>query len=314
MRIAILGTRGVPANYGGFETFAEELSARLAARGHDVSVFCRRHYAPREMSHYRGVRLLVLPAIQSKHLDTVSHSFLSALYGLVHRFDGVLVCNAANSFCCGLLALRGTPTVLNVDGIERKRRKWGRAGRAYYRLSEWLAVRWATRLVSDAEVIREYYRRRYQAESSFIPYGFSAAETPDNGILDKLGVAPREYYLYVSRLEPENNADVVIKAHAQSGSAKRLLIVGSAPYARKYVASLQAMASPGVLFCGPVYGPGYHALQAHAYAYIQATEVGGTHPALVEAMGYGNLVLANDTPENREVLADAGLYYARNNV
>lgn len=312
MKIAILGTRGIPANYGGFETFAEELSTRLSERGHDVAVFCRSHYLPRGTSGmYRGVRLIALPTIRSKHLDTVVHSLLSAFYAMARPFDAVLICNAANSFCCALLALRGTPTVLNVDGIERERRKWGLAGRLYYRCSEKMAVAWASRLVSDAEVIRTYYRQEHGADSTCIPYGF-AAPASDSGVLQEYGLRPRGYYLYVSRLEPENNAHVVIRAHTSVGSAMPLVVVGSAPYARRYIASLRDIAGPGVLFCGAIYGARYHGLQANAFAYIQATEVGGTHPALVEAMGHGNLIVANDTPENREVLGEAGIYYARN--
>jgi glycosyltransferase involved in cell wall biosynthesis len=312
MRIAILGTRGIPANYGGFETFAEELSTRLAARGHAVTVFCRSHYVNAGQASYRGVRLMVLPTVESKYLDTVFHSFISAIAAMRREYEVVLVCNAANSFVCGMLSLVRKPSVLNVDGIERLRKKWGWPGRCFYWLSELLAVRIATCLVSDAKVIQDYYQTRHQAASFCIPYGFSAPEKNDPDVLERLQLSANRYYLYVSRLEPENNAHVAIAAHAMSGSKIPLLVVGDAPYALKYKASLRQMAGPKVIFGGSIYGTAYHALQAHAMAYIQATEVGGTHPALVEAMGHGNLIFANDTPENREVLQDAGLYYARN--
>jgi glycosyltransferase involved in cell wall biosynthesis len=201
-----------------------------------------------------------------------------------------------------------------VDGIERERKKWGRVGQFYYQLSEKLAVRWASCLVSDAQVIREYYLFWHHHDSVFIPYGFTLSSQLDLGILNEFGVQIRQYFLYVSRLEPENHAEVVIRAHALAGSSWPLLIVGTAPYARKYIQMLEGIAGPSVIFCGAVYGGRYHALQAHAFAYIQATEVGGTHPALVEAMGYGNLILANDTPENREVLGQTGFFYRRNDA
>ncbi len=314
MKLGILGTRGIPANYGGFETFAEELAVRLVERGHTVTVFCRSHYASEKRKEYRGVQLKILPTIRHKYLDTPVHSLLSALWAMFQPFDAILICNAANGFCCAVLHLGGIPSLLNLDGIERQRQKWGPLGRGWYRLSEFLSIWLADRLISDAGVIQEYYRREHRQETECIPYGFSRLETEESRLLGSLGIAPRGYYLYVSRLEPENNAHVVLEAHRRSGSRLPLLLVGDAPYARSYIDWLRSYAGEGVHFTGAVYGKEYHALQARAWAYLQATEVGGTHPALVEGMGYGNMVLANDTPENREVLGETGFFYRKNDA
>jgi glycosyltransferase involved in cell wall biosynthesis len=308
--LAILGTRGIPANYGGFETFAEELSVRLAARGHDVTVYGRSNNIRYTGQEYRGVRLVILPTIGTKHLDTVAHTFLSVIHAVPRRFDCILMCNAANAAFAAVSRVTGTPVVLNVDGIERKRKKWGLAGRTYYRISEYLATIIPNVIVTDAAVIRDYYMQQHNAASVMIAYGASTDREATSEVQAKLGVRERDYILYVSRLEPENNAHTVIQAYAGVRGDKPLLIVGDAPYADDYITKLKSTTDKRVHFPGAIYGKGYRELQSHAYLYIQATEVGGTHPALIEAMGLGNCVIAFDTPENREVVDDCGMFYA----
>ena len=311
MKIAILGTRGIPANYGGFETFAEELSTRLAARGHDVVVYGRTNNIRYREPTYRGVRLTLLPTIAHKYLDTVAHTFLSVLHVLFRDAEVVLICNAANSIFSFLPRLAGKKTVVNVDGIERQRRKWNALGRAWYRLGEWLSTWMPNAIVADARVIRDYYRERYKKESFFIPYGADTKRAETREALDRLGLEPEGYFLYVSRLEPENNALLVIQAFERVATEKKLVIVGDAPYASDYIAKLKATTDRRVLFPGAIYGAGYRELQSHAFCYIHATEVGGTHPALLEAMGCGRCVLYLNTPENREVAGEAGIAYER---
>ena len=311
MRIAILGTRGVPASYGGFETFAEQLATRLVARGHDVTVYCRSHYVSPRQLEYKGVRLRVLPTIQHKYLDTVIHTFLSSLHALGESYDAALICNAANAIFAPLLRLARTPVAINVDGLEHKRRKWNWLGRGYYRLSERLAVWWPNETVTDARVIQDYYLTRYGADSTMIAYGAEVERRPDRAAVRQWGVEPNRYVLYVSRLEPENNAQLVIEAFKRVRTPHKLLIVGDAPYAHEYIKHLRELASGDwrIVFTGFVFGDAYRALQQNAYCYIHATEVGGTHPALLEAMGYGNCVLTLATPENVEAVGEAGIHY-----
>jgi glycosyltransferase involved in cell wall biosynthesis len=222
--------------------------------------------------------------------------------------------NAANAVFAGLPRVRGTCVALNVDGIERQRKKWGLAGRLWYALGERFALVFPTVIVSDAEVIRAYYRERYGRDSVVIVYGAPILERdpqPDLARYGLDGIVPDRYILYVSRLEPENQADLVIRAYRDVPGDVPLLIVGDAPYAEHYKASLRELAAqdPRVRLTGAIYGDGYRDLQRGALAYIQATSVGGTHPALVEAMGAGNLVLAYATPENLEVLSGTGLLF-----
>jgi glycosyltransferase involved in cell wall biosynthesis len=311
MRIAILGTRGIPASYGGFETFAEHLSTRLVARGHDVTVYGRAHYVSPRQLEFHGVKLEVLPTIRHKYLDTVIHTFLSAVHAMFGRFDAVLICNAANSPFVPILRLAGTPVAINIDGLEHKRKKWGWLGRRYYLLAERLSTILPNVTVTDAQVIHDYYRSRYNAPSRMIAYGSEVERRPNREAVRKWRADPNRYVLYVSRLEPENNAHLVIEAFKKVRTAYRLLIVGDAPYAREYIDDLKARArgDKRIVFTGFVFGQDYRALQQNAYCYVHATEVGGTHPALVEAMGYGNCVLTLATPENLEVVGTAGIAY-----
>lgn len=304
MRIAILGTRGIPACYGGFETFAEELSKRLVERGHQVTVYCRQRHAE---TCYRGVALRYLPTIRHKYLDTIAHTFLSTLDLVAHRQEAALYCNAANAIFTILPRLVGIPVVLNVDGLERQRKKWNWLARGWYAVSERLATLCPTAVVSDAVHITEYYLKRYRKATHFIPYGAETGRVAASEALGRLGLAPGQYFLYVSRMEPENNALLVRESFERVQTPLKLALVGDAPYARDYIERVRDTRDARVVMPGAVYGPGYHELTSHCFAYIHATEVGGTHPALIEAMGRGALTLYLDTPENAEVAGGAGI-------
>lgn len=309
MKIAILGTRGIPANYGGFETFAEQLGTRLAERGHQVTVYGRKHYSTVNEKFYHGVELVTLPTIRHKYFDTIIHTFLSVLHASPRRYDIILICNAANSIFSLIPRCFGTPTLVNVDGLERKRKKWNWVGRTYYLVSEWLSTFLPTAIVTDAQVIQDYYATRYKKKSAMIAYGAEVARRAAPERLDRFGLQPNNYVLYVSRLEPENNAHLVIEAFQNVKTDMPLVVVGGAPYAEEYIAQLKSTRDPRVKFPGFVFGQDYRALQQNAYCYVHATEVGGTHPALIEAMGAGNCALTLNTPENREVINGAGIVY-----
>jgi len=305
-RIAILGTRGIPARYGGFETFAEELSVRLAGRGHQVVVYCRER--SRE-AVYQGVGLRYLPTIRHKYLDTIAHTFLSTLHLLAHRVDVALYCNGANALFTAVPRLAGMPVALNVDGVERKRKKWNAAAKAWYLMSEWLATFLPTAVVTDARAIEDYYRRRYGKRTTFIPYGAATGKVESSAVLAKLGLEPGRYFLYVSRMEPENHALEVRQAFERVRTDMKLALVGDAPYAQEYIQQVRDTRDARIVIPGAIYGQGYHELDSHCFAYIHATEVGGTHPALIEAMGRGALVLYRDTAENAEVAGGTGIAF-----
>jgi glycosyltransferase involved in cell wall biosynthesis len=306
MRIALLGARGIPSLYGGFETFSEELSVRLVERGHQVTVYCRQRYSE---GTYRGVRLLYLPTIRHKYFDTLAHTFFSTLHLLVHRCDVALYMNAANAIFTLLPRFVGIPVALNVDGIERLRKKWNILGRTWYLLSEKLATLFPSTVVTDAITIQDYYLQRYKTLTTFIPYGADAELATTAIELERLGLEKYRYLLYVSRLEPENHALQVRQAFEKVPTDLRLALVGDAPYASEYIQQVRDTKDPRVIMPGAIYGQGYKELGTWCFAYIHATEVGGTHPALIEAMGRGALVIYRNVPENVEVCGNAGLSF-----
>jgi glycosyltransferase involved in cell wall biosynthesis len=316
LRFAIVGTRGIPARYGGFETFAEELSTRLAVRGHSLTVYCReRHAEP----SYRGVHLQYLPTIHHKYLDTITHTFLSTMHVAAkrlggHKQDAVLYCNAANALFTWVPRVLGMPTALNVDGLERNRKKWNRIAKAWYQMSEWLATWMPNAVVTDAQRIADYYWEHYHRLSEMISYGAELGPVTTAAVLDELGLKRGEYFFYVSRLEPENNALAVREAFETLETPFRLALIGDAPYAAEYIRRVRDTTDPRVVMPGAIYGDGYHELGSHCLAYIHATEVGGTHPALLEAMGRGALTLYLDTPENAEVAGGAGIPFTLDNL
>ena len=309
LRIALIGSRGIPACYGGYETLMEELATRLVERGHRVTVYCRSHYTPKDLRQYRGVELVVLPTIRTKYLDTPVHTLVSCLHAAQRPFDVALVVNGANAPFVPLLRSAEIRVALHVDGIERRRAKWGPLGRSVYAISEWLATLVPNVLITDAQTVRDYYLDKWNAESSVILYGVEPRHEPPGEQMAKFGLEPRRYFLYVSRFEPENNPHRVAAAYRRVPGDMPLVMVGGAPYAGAFVRSFTENADPRIIFTGPVYGRGYRELLSQSLAYIHATEVGGTHPALVEAMGYGNPVIVNDTPENREVGGECAVYF-----
>ena len=222
----------------------------------------------------------------------------------------VLLCNAANAPVVPFLRLARRRVVLNVDGLEWRRGKWGVLGRSWYRMGEWLSVRTASVLVTDAEEVRTYYRVRHETDSVMVPYGAEQLARGAVTMPSQAPVAPDSYALYVSRWERENNPLLVAQAHAAAGTSLGLVMLGQAAYDDDLEAQVRAAAGPDACLPGAVYGTGYRGLLANARCYVHATEVGGTHPALVEAMGAGNLCLVLDTPENREVAGDTAWYFA----
>ena len=306
MRIAILGTRGIPSNYGGFETFAEELSVRLVGRGHEVFVYCREKHT---FAQYRGVTLIALPIIRHKYFETIAHTFLSTLHLLANPVDVALYCNAGNAIFTILPRLAGIPVAINVDGLERKRRKWNVFAKAWFRVSEYLSTILPTTFVTDAEAIRVYFKQQYGKDSQFIPYGADTVRATTTQALEKLALEPGRYFLYVSRMEPENRALEVREAFEQVPTDMKLALIGDAPYADEYIRRVRDTRDARIVIPGAIYGLGYVELGSWCFAYIHATEVGGTHPALIEAMGRGALVLYLETTENSEVCGDAGLPY-----
>lgn len=305
----MIGTRGIPAGYSGFETCAEEVGSRLARRGHAITVYGRSHHLGYRRATYRGVRIIKLPAPRNKHLDTIVHSALSALHAACQHVDAVLVFGVGSSPVALIPRLRGSAVAINVDGLDWQRDKWSPLAKAYLRAAERIAWRLGNAVITDSRAVQEYYRARYAASTRFIPYGAEPTAVAPNGMLKQLDLEPRKYLLYVGRLVPENRADHLVDAFASLDTGLKCVIVGDAPYSGEYITRLKNRASKNVIFPGYVFGKGYWELNSNAFAYAFTSGAAGTHPALLEAMACGNCVIAQSTPTNREVGAGSVLYY-----
>ncbi|HYM95857.1 MAG TPA: glycosyltransferase [Candidatus Sulfotelmatobacter sp.] len=309
MKIALLGTRGVPASYSGFETCAEAIGRRLVARGHQVTVYCRPGRTGFRGPTYGGMRRVTLPAIPTKGLETLTHSALSTVHAVLReRPDAAVVFGVGNAIYARPLRWAGIPVAINVDGADWARQKWGGLGRRYLRWSERVATRSANAIIADSHAVAEYYERTYGARCTYIPYG---ADVPAGGLqtLARFGLIPRRYFLAVGRFVPENGFHHLIRAYRRVTTDLPFVLVGDAPYSDAYKRTLRELASPSVIFTGYQFGDAYHDLSAHAFAFLLGAEVGGTHPVLLEQMGHGNCVVARWTESNAEVLDDAGLFF-----
>jgi glycosyltransferase involved in cell wall biosynthesis len=315
MRIAILGTRGIPAAYSGFETAVEHLASRLTARGHEVTVYCRPHVVDPTLKTYKGAQLVHVRTIQNKYLDTFVHTFLSSI-DVARRLkpDVALFFIAGNSPLCLVTRGASIPAVINVDGLDSDRRKWPGLAKAYLRFAESSAPRWADRAITDSHSVADIFERRYGQRIGVVPYGVEDPGETGTETLERLGLEPRRYILFVGRLEPENNPHMLLEAFsrisAEQARGMKLVIVGGAPYADDYIRQVWRSADPRVVFPGYVFGRGYWELQHHAYVFCAPTEVGGTHPVILEAMAAGNCVLVNDHKPNAETVGEAGVYFS----
>ncbi|GAA5227769.1 glycosyltransferase [Paeniglutamicibacter antarcticus] len=310
LKIALVGTRGVPARYGGFETAIEEVGRRLAAKGHQVTVYCRGTSASERENEYLGMKLVHLPALRKRSLETLSHTTLSVWHAVFNRPDAAIVFNAANSPLLPVLGLGRIPTATHVDGLEWKRSKWGPLGKRYYLACERLAVWWSKALISDAQGIADYYSNKFGVGSRLIAYGAPSLDGKVCTRIQELELETGKFHLLVARFEPENHVEMIVRGYARSGAVLPLVVVGSAPYAERYTQQIIAAATDSVKLLGAVWDQELlDELYENALVYWHGHSVGGTNPSLLRAMGAGTAVTAFDVNFNREVLLDAGEYF-----
>ena len=311
MKLAILGCRGIPAQYGGFETFAEELATRLAMMGVDVTVFCPTD-TPKAEVIYRGVTLRFIRSRPLKQFSEVIWD-VDCFWAARREFDVVYMLGVGAGFAAWVPRMFGTIVWINSDGIEWKRGKWSRVQRIYLALAEGLSVLFASRIIADAEAIAKYLRARYRRlkRMSTVAYGANLpTSSPNLSLIEDWGLKPDDYYLVVCRLEPENHVLEIIEGFVQSKSSLTIVILGNTANPNHYVRQLLAYRSDQVRFVGAVYEKEkLAALRIYARGYMHGHSVGGTNPSLLEAMACSNLVIAHDNPFNREVLGESGLFF-----
>jgi glycosyltransferase involved in cell wall biosynthesis len=311
VRIALFGARGIPHTYSGTETFFGELAPRLAARGHEVIVYCRSGLFREKPDSYRGVRLIYLPSIETKNLGTFTHTLACVGDVLFRGVDVMLVANVANALLCAVPRLAGNKVALNVDGVEWERSKWGPIGRRYFHWNARLAGKICSDgIITDAVEMQRIYLEQFGTRSVCIAYGANIETSINPEAVRQYGLEPFGYYLIASRLVPENSADLIVRAFERFRSDRILAIAGDANYRCSFVDALRRTQDRRVRFLGHV-SDSEHVKELHCncYGYIHGHSVGGTNPALLKALGYGNLVLALDTPFNRQVMERHGILF-----
>lgn len=312
MKIAILGTRGIPARYGGFETFAEKLAIGLSERGFDVTVFCASGESPAP-DVFQGVKLHYVSAPSLGPLLTILYD-LRCLWAARKGYDVVYMLGYGAAPFCLIPRLWGTEVWINPDGLEWARAKWGLVAKTYFRLMEWASLHVANLIIADAEAIAISLSSRHGRlrACTVIPYGCEVIETPPPAeLLSEWNLVPENYSLVVCRLEPENHVLEILLAFQQSRSKRQLIVLGNHLTGTRYIAQLHAVHDPRIRLIGTVYDQAKLAcLRYHCFAYMHGHSVGGTNPSLLEALGCGNLIFAHDNPFNRETLGPCGIYFA----
>ena len=310
-RIAFLGSRGVPARYAGFETVVDELGSRLVERGYVVSVYNRANYYPEKPAFHRGMRLIYLPTIRIRSAETIIHTLLSSFHAVFTRYDVVYLCGVGNACLAILLRFSGRKIVINVDGIDYKRPKWSGFARWWLQKSERWAMKLCDRVIADNLTVVSHYKTQYSYQPEYIAYGANV-DVPESPLteLKKWGLKPRNYILFVSRLSPENDADLLLRAYKRSGVRMPLVIVGSHGYEMSYYAQLQRLATDSMIFTGGVFGDGYKALSQNCQFFVLPAAIEATRLVLLDQMGFGNAILFRESPATREVIAGAGEPFA----
>ena len=305
-RIAFLGSRGVPARYSGFEVVVEELGSRLVSAGYDVTVYNRFPRYVASSKEHKGMRLITLPTISTKSLDTIVHTTISAFDAVFRRYDLIYLCGVGNSILAAFLRRFGLKVVINVDGADFRRAKWGTFARQWLKLSEFWATRLGDRLIADNREIVARYERDYGVRPDYINYGCPFRTTPVRiGELEKWGLEPQGYVLHVSRLTPENEADLLLAAWRDYRGPMKLVITGSQNYETAYYKRLQELADDRVIFTGARYDTAYVELSQNSLFFIMPAAIEATRLVLLDQMGMGKAILYKDSPATREVLGDA---------
>ena len=311
VKVSLMGTRGVPALHGGFETAVEEIGRRLAARGYEVTVYCRN--PGQQRTEYLGMTLVNAPALRHRMTETLSHTAVSTVHAIIKdRPDVVLLLNAGNAPLLRPLQLAGIPTAIHLDGLESKREKWRGVGARYYRWAERASVLWGDEVIADSQAIADHVKAEYGRESVVIRYGAEII-TPGSDRIAEFSLDQQGYHLIVARFEPENHVLDAVSAYRLSAETRPLIVVGSAPYSHGYIDAVRAAAQddPRIIFTGGIYDQqSLDQLYANARTYIHGHSVGGTNPSLLRAMGAGVPVLAYDVEFNREVTDSQAFFWA----
>ena len=313
MKIAMLGQKGIPATYGGIERHVEELATRFVDRGHEVTVYCRPHYT-KVRGEYRGVRLVSIPSIRTKHLDTATHCALAVPHILGSDFDIVHIHALGPSMFANLPRLRGMKTLVTVHGLDWQREKWGSFASWVLRRCEYTSVMFPDRTIVVSKALREHFRVTRDVAVTYIPNGTVLPNVREAERITQMGIEPGSYVLFVGRLVPEKGCHYLLDAYRQVDTDAELIVAGGTSFSTEYVDDLHARGGDRVRFLGYVYGDVLDELYSNARLFVLPSDIEGLPIALLEAMSFGNCCLTSDIPENLEVIGDCGATFKRGDV
>lgn len=314
MKIAMLGTKGIPATWGGIERHVEEISTRLAAKGHDVTVYCRPYYTETKDKLYKGVHLKKLPTLASKNFDAIVHTFVATLHLTFEDYD-IVHYHAIGPGTLAILArLAGKNSVVTVHGLDWQREKWGKKAKLFLQFGEKASVYFPYSTIAVSKFLKQYLEEKYHRPVTYIPSAVTEPIIRPPETIRKYALGERDYILFVARLVPEKGAHYLIEAYERLNPGMPLVIAGGSSHSDEYVADLQKHASDKIIFTGYVYGEELQELYSNAYCYVHPSTIEGLPVTLLEAVAYGNCVIASDIPANTEVVEDTGVIFESMNV
>lgn len=314
-KIGVIGSRGYPYVYSGYETFVSG-TFEILKDDYEVHVYCHSHLFNEKPKEVNGIYLHYMYSSKQKGLGQLINSFFSTLHAIfIEKYDVVLYVNTANGPFGLLTKLFRVKTAIITDGLEWLRPKWKGLGAKYFYWASKLSTKVFDVLISDSKEMRRIYLEKFNADSEVIAYGAYEKYSDSEDKIKEFGLHKNDYYLVVGRLIPDNNSDIVVEGFKKTKSSKKLVIVGDVPYADKYADQIKSQASDRIIFTGYVYDQDLlMELYANAFVYVHGHEYGGTNPTLLKALAYGCSILALDTPFSREVLLNEkhGTYFQKN--
>lgn len=314
MRIAMVGSKGIPATWGGVERHVEEISKRLVAMGHEVTVYCRPYYTATSDRYYEGVRLVKLPTVQSKNLDAIAHTFVSTMHAICRRYDIVHYHAIGPSSLSLLPRISGKKIVATVHGLDWQREKWAGKAKTFLKFGEYASVKFPHRTIAVSRYLKGYLEEKYSRPVDYIPNAVLDPVFLRPNKIHEYGVGERDYLLFVARLVPEKGCHFLLDAYKRLNPDMKLIIAGGSSHSDDYVEELRKHASDKIIFTGYVFGETLQELYSNAYCYVHPSTIEGLPFTLLEAASYGNCVIASDIPPNAEVVEDTGVLFKTQDV
>jgi len=315
MKIAMLGTKGIPATWGGVERHVEEIATRLVAMGHDVTVYCRPYYTTTKDEYYKGVHLKKIPTVPSKDLDAVVHTFFSTLHLMLEDYD-VVHYHAIGPATLSLLPrLGGKKVVVTVHGLDWQREKWeSKKAQLFLKFGEYAAVKFPDATITVSRYLKDYLEKKYGKTVNYIPSAVTDPVLRKPNLIRQYGLEGNDYILFVARLVPEKGCHFLIDAYKRLNTKYKLVIAGGSSHSDEYVEELHRQGEGIAVFTGYIYGELLQELYTNAYCYVHPSTIEGLPVTLLEAMAYGNCIISSDVPANLEVVRDAGIIFKSRDV